>query len=831
MSYQPKVYREQGGDSLVVASGGTLQLDSGAIWTIGGVTVTATAADLNAAGGAWTNIDAGSASAAGSLDIFAGTGAGRKLIFTCADTGANSRTMTVTNAAIAATRAYTIPDAGGDGMFVMTTAANTLLVNVNSANRTMSLSGNVTVGSTFSTTGTFSSGGNFSTSSTVAITGAFSTAGAVSFTGANDISITTVGAYTYTLPAATCTLCAKTGTPDATFTVDEGNATGTLILKNTTGGTNHSVTLQTTVTAGADVTLTLPGASGTLALATGAETGTTSSTFTVDSDSANARIVLDTNSATGNFTLSLVPANLTANRVVTFQDSATQTVVARDTTDTLTNKTLTAPVINGATTAAAANNFSLHTGSGAFTTPTGGFTHYGNVANNGNVTWTWSSSGAWDMSGSSGTFKTPTGTNTLGGDVVISGTKTFTTGTGAVAVNGSATIATTKTLTFGSAAAGTTTPITMYSLTANKGALILQVTNAATDHATTLTNSALNGAAATITLPAATCTLPGIGLANTFTIVQTVAIDNATNNGVTDLLALTHTTSGDPSAGMGAGISIIVENDTDATTETATIDWVMTNDGTKATMDVDVVFSTMLGGAMQPAVSIDASDQSLTVGQNVTDADGVYQIRIYPVTTAKGSFIIQSVANTTDHTVTLVNGTANGANATITTPAATCTLASLALAETLTNKSIDGDDNTLTDVGPKVAKASVKGTRGATDAVAGMPFVLHFDMDNTAGTSTWINDLDPARSCKVLDAWYVKTDGNGTAGDTVQVGGSGGAITEAKALNAVNDLTRGNFAQIDDSKTTIAHDATITVTTVADGDHCECEVFVLCAWV
>lgn len=48
MSYQRKVYRKQGGDDLVVASGGTLDVESGGALKIAGTSVTASAAELNA---------------------------------------------------------------------------------------------------------------------------------------------------------------------------------------------------------------------------------------------------------------------------------------------------------------------------------------------------------------------------------------------------------------------------------------------------------------------------------------------------------------------------------------------------------------------------------------------------------------------------------------------------------------------------------------------------------------------------------------------------------------------------------------------------------------
>src|SRR5262245_33821205 len=48
-TYQPKVYRTNGGDKQVVASGGELDVESGGALKLAGTQVTATAAELNAA--------------------------------------------------------------------------------------------------------------------------------------------------------------------------------------------------------------------------------------------------------------------------------------------------------------------------------------------------------------------------------------------------------------------------------------------------------------------------------------------------------------------------------------------------------------------------------------------------------------------------------------------------------------------------------------------------------------------------------------------------------------------------------------------------------------
>ena len=593
-NYSAKVHKD-GPDALVVESGGYLDVESGGELRIDGTAVTASAAQLNALAGSFTDLELGSSGDAGSLTVYPATAANGTLVVTATNSG-GARNLTLTNVAqTTGSGTLKLPDmASGTGQVVVTNADYPVTVAPGGAARTVTLAGNVT------------------------------------FSGAFNPTFAIPSSSTWTFP---------------------------------TGG-------------------------GTLAVATGAETGTSALSFTVDNDCSTGQFALVNTAGGTAHTYSLVKPVSTQAVTMTLPDVAADTLVSKTSTDELTNKTLTAAVMKTGLTASgsAANDFSASTGT--FKTSKG-------VVTVGNTTGAWTvTDGAWavsagnpafDASASSGAFTTSAGTNTLSGNVVIAGSKTlttgsgavqlngnttitgsltFATGTGAVSINGATTLATTKGVTFGSAAAGTATPLTMYSLTANKGGLIVAVADGATDHATTLTNSALNGAAATITLPAATCTLAGLDTA-----------------------------------------------------------------------------------------------------------------------------------------------------------------------DVLTNKSIDGDTNTLTDLGPKAAKAGVEGTRGAADAVAAVPFVLHFNMDNTAGTSTYTNDLDPARSLLVLDAWVVKTDGAGTAGDTVRVGGSGGNITDAKSLDGVADGAIARFASIDDATSTIAHDATLTVTTVADGDHCECEVNVLCMWV
>lgn len=93
---------------------------SGEIATITSATITTlTSPTVNA-----TNIDLGASGTAGTVDIFPTTASKGKTQFTAtANTG--DTTTTITNAAQASTRTYTIPDAGASANFVMSTGTTT----------------------------------------------------------------------------------------------------------------------------------------------------------------------------------------------------------------------------------------------------------------------------------------------------------------------------------------------------------------------------------------------------------------------------------------------------------------------------------------------------------------------------------------------------------------------------------------------------------------------------------------------------------------------------------------------------------------------------------
>ena len=133
--------------------------------------------------------------------------------------------------------------------------------------------------------------------------------------------------------------------------LDTPQVTTSVIFEGSTADA-YETTL-TVIDPTADRTITLPNVSGTV-LTSGnldaitAVTGATITSPTITGAVFNDGSVVFEGTTTDAFETTLVITDPTADRAITFQD-ATGTVVLRDSTDTLTNKTLTSPVVSGLT--------------------------------------------------------------------------------------------------------------------------------------------------------------------------------------------------------------------------------------------------------------------------------------------------------------------------------------------------------------------------------------------------------------------------------------------------------------------------------------------------
>ena len=345
--------------------------------------------------------------------------------------------------------------------------------------------------------------------------------------------------------------------------------------------------------------------------------GTSKSTFTINYGAAvETEIAITSAGTTGGFTATLAVPTLAADRTITFP-AVTCTLASITGTETLTNKTLTSPVIGT------------------------GLTASGSAANT--------------FGGSTGTFVTSTGANTLSGDVTVAngktfamtGTGTFGTGTGAVSLNGDVTIAAGKSLTLATGAG-----IATFN-GATSGAIVLSPISVGTG-STTIVNQA--SAAATITLPASTSSLATLGLNETHS-------GNRVFTGTVDLRGAVTASASNPNidfhSSSGTFLTCTGEN---------TLSGNVTISGSKT-------LTTGTGAAVLKGSATFDTTKTLTFGS--ASAGTGTPIVMYSLTAANGSLSLKVVDQASNYASTIQTNSAIGAAATYTLPPATGTLAIL----------------------------------------------------------------------------------------------------------------------------------------------------------
>jgi len=356
---------------------------------------------------------------------------------------------------------------------------------------------------------------------------------------------------------------------------------------------------------------------------------------------------------------------------------------------------------------------------------------------------------------------------TLGGAVVISGANTFTTGTGAVSLNGDVTVAAGKDIGMSGAATFTT----------GTGAI------------------SLNG---DVTVAAN----KDIGMSGTATFTTgTGAI--ALNGDVTVAANMDIGMSGTATFTTGTG-AISLNGDV---TVAADMDIGMSGTGT---------FTTGTGAiALNGDVTVAAGmDISLAAGAGYVEANGTTSggIRIDPIDTGTAITTVQN---------------SNGAAGTLTLPLGTDTLVARDTTDTLTNKTVDGDDNTVQDLGVGVPKVMT----AVDDSTVGIPFIVFFE---PAAAGNLDYTVPTGKKLRVLDAWYFKTVGNGAhASDELTLSNNGAnPIFVKEELNGVNDGVRGEFDTLDDGFTDVVAANVLRLIALEDAaGGCDARIYVLCVWV
>ena len=124
-------------------------------------------------------------------------------------------------------------------------------------------------------------------------------------------------------------------------------------------------------------------------------------------------------------------------------------------------------------------------------------------------------------------------------------------------------------------------------------------------------------------------TISDAGVVTTVAAVNNV-IDDASNSTVTDVVNITHSTSGTAEAGHGLGLTFDIENGAGTIEEHASFDVVATT-STNGSEDTDIVVNLMTGGALAEVLRVKAANSGTTgdmlvLTSNTTETNAVTDI-------------------------------------------------------------------------------------------------------------------------------------------------------------------------------------------------------------
>jgi hypothetical protein len=132
-----------------------------------------------------------------------------------------------------------------------------------------------------------------------------------------------------------------------------------------------------------------------------------------------------------------------------------------------------------------------------------------------------------------------------------------------------------------------------------------------------------------------------------------------------------------------------------------------------------------------------------------------------------------------------------------------------------------------TGFGDITLDATDVGVSSANSAVPGIPLVHRITIPDAATGSV---DVVVTHKIRVLDAWIVKTEGNGASGNSYQIKNGNDAISDAIDGN-VNDTAIARAATINDATYGISAGGTLRVTRTRAGGNAAAIVCVLCVRV